>query len=35
MKNKFLIVASNYYKGITQTLINGSLNTLKTNKKKN
>ena len=29
MKNKFLIVASNYYKSITQNLINGSLKKLK------
>ncbi len=33
MKKKILIVASNYYEGITKTLINGSLNTLKFNKK--
>ena len=29
MKNKFLIVASNYYESITQNLINGSLKKLK------
>ena len=32
MKKKFLIVASNYYKGITETLIKGTLNTLKLKK---
>ena len=29
MKNKFLIVASNYYESITQNLLNGSLKKLK------
>ena len=33
MKKKFLIVASNYYKDITETLIKGSLKTLKIKKK--
>ena len=33
MNKKILIVASNYYKGITDTLIKGTLNTLKLNKK--
>ena len=32
MKNKFLIIASNYYKDITHNLINGSLRTLNLNK---
>ena len=34
MKNKFLIIASNYYKDITHNLINGSLRTLNLNKNK-
>ena len=33
MKNKLLIVASDYYKEITQNLINGSLSKLKLKKK--
>ena len=33
MKKKFLIVASNYYKDITQNLINGSLKKLNLKKK--
>ena len=33
MKNKLLIVASDYYKKITQNLINGSLSKLKLKKK--
>ncbi len=33
MKNKYLIVASNYYKRITQNLINGSLKKLQIKKK--
>ncbi len=33
MKRKLLIVASNYYKDITDNLINGSLKKLKINKK--
>ena len=33
MNKKILIVASNYYKDITQNLINGSLRELKINKK--
>ena len=33
MKNKLLIVASDYYKEITQNLINGSLSELKLKKK--
>tara|TARA_B100001057_G_C22833401_1_gene944317 strand:- start:477 stop:872 length:396 start_codon:yes stop_codon:yes gene_type:complete len=33
MSKKFLIVASNYYKGITDTLIKSALNTLQTSKK--
>ena len=32
MKNKLLIVASNYYESITQNLINGSLRKLKLKK---
>ena len=34
MKNKFLIIVSNYYKDITHNLINGSLRTLNLNKNK-
>ena len=34
MKNKFLIIASNYYKDITHNLINGSLRTLNLNNNK-
>ena len=34
MKKKFLIVASNYYKDITQNLINGALKSLKVKQKK-
>ena len=34
MKKKLLIVASNYYKQITQNLINGSLKNLKNDKNK-
>ena len=33
MKKKYLIVASNYYKDITQNLINGALKKLKLKKK--
>ena len=33
MNKKFLIVASNYYKGITDTLIKSALNTLQISKK--
>ena len=33
MKKKLLIVASNYYKQITQNLINGSLKKFKNDKK--
>ena len=33
MNNKFLIVASDYYKGITKNLINGALKKLKNTKK--
>ena len=32
MKKKYLIVASNYYKDITQNLINGALKKLKLKK---
>jgi len=34
MKNKLLIVASDYYKEITKNLIKGSLSKLKLKKKK-
>ncbi len=34
MKNKFLIIASNYYKDITHNLINGALRTLNIKKNK-
>ena len=34
MKKKILIVASNYYKAITQNLIKGALDELKIKKKK-